>query len=103
MVDLLAPKDEPIYYQGYADGWEACLPGVPPGEPCGAAADYIFGWWVGVGEAQAWQAGWAAAKHGQLLCPYSLDIDCEGLVQPWLDGYADYVMSVMSDDAQSLN
>lgn len=84
----LAPVDEDQYSQGWDAAWEAYEPGEPVGDPVGVSEDYDFGWWCGVGEAQAWHEGWGAAECGVLACPYQRGSDDDCFVDPWLKGYA---------------
>lgn len=85
-TDPLAPENEERFWQGYEDARTACALGDVIGDPV-ADDDYRGGWWAGVGDEQAIQAGKAAARAGLYMCPHELGTDDECFRGEWLNGY----------------
>ncbi|MDO9104907.1 MAG: hypothetical protein Q7U57_08085 [Methylovulum sp.] len=76
----------PDFESGYDDAWGEYEPGEPVGDPV-ASENYCFGWWVGIGDAKAFHAGWKAFEDGVRLCPYVIGNDDDCFREPWLEGY----------------
>jgi hypothetical protein len=83
MSDLSMRDDFDI---GYEAGWDAVFIDEAVGDLVGANEDYDLGYWNGVGEAEAWRAGWRDAERGAMACPYVGD--GEVFRETWLRGYA---------------
>lgn len=83
----MTPINEDLYQAGRADAWRSYEPDEPAGDPVGADEDYDLGWWNGIGQVQAWHAGYAASLAGVHVSPYEAPED-EELRAFWLAGYA---------------
>ncbi|MFZ5483522.1 MAG: hypothetical protein ACOZB0_04755 [Pseudomonadota bacterium] len=63
------------YAIGFDAGWDAVFFDECVGDLVGASEDYDLGYWNGVGDAEAWKAGWRDAGRGAVACPYTGDAD----------------------------
>lgn len=85
--DSVFNVDETEYQQGLEAAFFNYEPGELVGEPVGVHADFLFGWWVGIGEVTAWHEGLAAAEKGVMTCPYPVGSEQECFREPWISGY----------------
>lgn len=80
-----AAINEAQYDAGWADAWLSYDPEAPVGDPVGDE-DYNLGWWVGIGDVQAWNEGYEAGKAGLHACRFVAPEDAEWRAL-WLIGY----------------